>query len=271
MNGPQFSNRPHSSSRLPPENNSVPPSNFLSSNPSWWDDDDHTIAQILHSIPVPESSRQAVLARLRSGFPARNVSSPTAVSPTLQSQSATIPQTSSVAPITQARSTVSRRILAAIATLAASLLLGLFWWSAAQSLTVAQLITTSIEQVERDGPWEMHEDSDEIFLASSAELRNVLNRTLRVPVEGAIRSRAILGTNIAPQGRLWKLQLRGGKEFYVVEFHSPRKVQTIGGPLRILSNASDGWSIAAVRSDNLLFVFVSKSDLNRALRPSPLA
>lgn len=142
----------------------------------------------------------------------------------------------------------------------------------AQSLTVAQLITTSIEQVERDDLWETHEESDEVFLANSAELCKTLNRYLRIPIERVIRSRVMLGTNVAPQGgRLWKLQLRGGKEFYIVEFHSPRKVQAIGSPLRVLANASEGWSIAAVRSDDLLFVFVSTSDLNRTLRLSPLA
>ncbi len=236
--------------------------------PEWWEDDDRAIAQLLDELPVPDSSRLAVhqrLLQLSSSSP--NECEP---NPGLNQASSHESQPLSKASAWQLPA-ISRRMWVSAATLAASLLLGLFWWNAAQSLTVEQLIAVSIDQVASSHQWTAHPKGVGGLNADLTELQALLNVCLRVPIDESLQYREIVRTKIAQHGRLWKLQLQGGKELFVVEFYNPRKIQTINNQLRILTGPSNGWATAAVTSGDRLFVFMSRSELSRSLRLTQLA
>lgn len=71
--------------------------------------------------------------------------------------------------------------------------------------------------------------------------------------------------------KTWKLTVENQPAFYVMEFVDPARVNDLDEQPRVIRLQSGGWSMAAFRSQDRVFVIAMRGDIRRHLVTGPLA
>jgi len=235
--------------------------------PAWWDDDDATIAQLLDCSPVPGSARHAAHQYLLKSIAAAEKDIRHSLVNATNCPELTV-ENPLHSPALPPRSAYRRRWLG-LSAMAACTVLGLFWWSSSTFLTAQQLVSTCSEQLSQADAWEVFHD--QVEQSELSVLTDALRKYLRSSPSGGMETMALVRTEVSPRGRVWRIPVSGGSELYVFVFHAPRSVQNLDQQLKFISDLSQGWSSAAVATNDGLLVFMSKDDLRKSLRFMPLA
>lgn len=254
------------------------------SRPLDWDLDDSAIAGLLDSTPIPDAIRKSAHSRLLAAIaPPALGSSPSlkplvdrAVSESRQSVGGTENQATRKQPLnlpsqpsSRLPRTANRLSWLTISALAACVVVGLFWWSSSSQISTDQLVAVCDNILTQSTDWEVVDgNTDQTQLEVVSQ---VLSKYLRVYPSGVMETRAIRRNEISSDGRVWRIPLATDSELYVLVFNSHRDVKNIDSRLNLLAGTSLGWSTAAVRASDRLFVFISKDDLKQSLRFIPLA
>lgn len=252
--------------------------------PANWDADDLALQQLICSVAVPVEARQrAKLAMSRLVMDAMvtsatrqaaivtdSLAATDSVDPNQQSATVDQPVTKSdTAAVRSSSGSIERRAWLATTALAATLLLGWVSLTVWRSLSPSQLLAYCAQQLDQSQSWKVLDaGSDTVHQAGLSQL---VQSYFKVSPAAGIEYRSLGDSPFAPSGRLWRLPLAGGREMYVFEFPASRTVEGIDQHLQLLTDRSAGWSTAAVVRDGHLFVLMSKGDLTRSLKLTPLA
>lgn len=245
--------------------------------PDWWDDDDSAISELLNRIPVPDRARFSALEYLIencNSLGSIGPASPDHVSRPVVSNAEPalkdlLALESRVESSTQTRRIVTLRTWMAVSVMAASVVMGLFWWSSSAHLAPPQLMAICHEQILQVSEWKTPEE--QLAQAELSRFSELLRKYLAVATGGEIGTQAFSRTSVSSSGRIWKIPIANQHDLYVLEFHSPRQITNLDARLQLLNGLSNGWSQAAVVTGDRLLVFMSKDDVRRSLRMLPLA
>lgn len=244
------------------------------------DEADRQIQQALLSAPVPASAKQRMLVRLQSE---QALQSATDEDVAVQSHSdqldavdlASVPAVvgqpeSGPAVVTARVESVPRsrkQTMGIIACMAASVLAMISLFYAAQPYSQERLVAecTRTLDVQSENSW------DNATLSSWTESLNLLRIAGIVRSPKQILYQSISQTALGSQVRLWKLEFGNQPAIYAVELLDAPSVQGVLPSLQRLNQANQSWSMATIRSEKSVYVFLTKGNLDQLMQVVPLA
>lgn len=259
---------------------------------STMDEADRQIQQALFSAPVPTSAKQRLREKLISertlqqsvdkGAVLKNdavqqdVVQQVSVPPVVgQTESRSVLITAASTQVEETRSTAKvqyvprsrKQVMSIIACLAASILVVISLFYAAQPYSQNRLVAECTQRLEMqpDNSW------DQATLSSWTESLNLLSVAGIVRGPKQILHQSIKKSVIGSQVRLWKLEFENQPSLYAVELLDAPRVQGVQQYLQVLNQANQSWSMATIRTDKSLFVFFTKGNLEQLMHVSPLA
>lgn len=252
--------------------------------PANWDADDLLLQQLICSVAVPAEARQQAKQAVSRLVMDAMVTSATRQAAIVSDSfgvadavggdhpSASVLQTISETDRSMECNSsylIERRAWLGTAALAATLLLGWVTLTVWRSLSPSQLLAYCTRQLDQSPSWKSLDAGSGAF--DQSRLSQLVQSYFKVSPVTGIEYRALGDSSFSSSGCLWKLPLAGGREIYIFEFPAPRSVEGISQHLQLLTDRSGGWSTAAVVRDGYLFVLMSKDDLTRSLKLTPLA
>ena len=236
---------------------------------------DRQIQQALLSAPVPASAKLRLLAKLHSEQELQRVGDEEVAvqqdAVQLVSTPVVVGQTESHPAVVTAKAEsvprTRKQTIAIIACLAASVLAMISLFIASQPYSQNRLVAECTQLLEKqpESSW------DQATLSSWTESLNLLRIAGIVRNPKQILHQSINQSVIGSQVRLWKLEFENQPTLYAVELLDAPSVQGVQQYLQRLNQANQSWSMATIRAEKSVFVFLTKGNLDLLMQVSPLA